>query len=823
MLAKQYSALVLVVFVALIGASASGARMSMARTSPEIVMPELTEPPRESPTPTVTPSRTPRTPTPTGTPPTRPTSTPTGTPVTRPTGTPTHTPISPPTSTATETVSPTQTTRPSFTPTETPTATPTPRPSDTPTITPSPTITLPPSPTPDVDLVIDALEVTQGIQDLDNGVHLIANKRTYVRGHVSANKGDHPYVMGRFTLLWNGASYGPYYADNPNEYITVKSNPDRAKVNDSFYFEIPPNMLGGETIHICLNLNEDHNVSECNYDNNWACVSVKPKYSPQMKVKIYTVSYQHGPFTYEAQNDQVQALVSWLRRAYPVAFVTWQVHMLDWSGAQSPVFAGCGAVNNELAALRALYLANNDAPFFDPNWRFYGMVVDAGGFMQGCAASIPSFVASGPTGSGWPFGGVQWDTDGSYGDWYGAHELGHAYGRYHTMFCGAKAGVPYPYPNGIIGGPAGDTDRFYGWDIELQEVYPPNWIDIMSYCDWLWISDFTYEGLRSQLISEASGTALDVTHGSEADEYLAVFGQVDLSEMTAELGTLYRLQNYSYPESPIPSADWSIAFFDEAGETLALYPFTPKNDAGRGTEEYTMASIIETVPWVNGTARVAIQYQGTELAACDVSETQPNVEMIYPNGGEVLDEDTVTVTWEGSDPDGDGLVYALLYSPDGGSSWEAVAVGMRETECALDLDDIPGSDEALFRVVASDGVNTAQSDSQGTFQVSFKGPKVWITSPEASARFTPRQQVVLVGEGYDTEDGCLPDQGLRWSSDIDGELGIGSQLSVTHLQTGWHAITLEATDSHQQTANTTVSIYIGDQPYVLYLPMVMQR
>jgi len=673
---------------------------------------------------------------------------------------------------------------------------------------------------PDVDLFIDAIEVTQGIQDLDNSVPLIANKRTYVRAHVRANQGDHPYVLGQFFVIWDFVKDGPYDADNPGGRITVKSDPDRGEVDDSFYFEIPPQMLWPGWIHICLDLNPDKNVPEFDYDNNWACAQVQLTSSPQIKVRIYTVSFQYGPFpSYEASMDHVKALVSWLHRAYPVPSVVWNTHTLYWSQPYVPFDVGCGAVNNELATLHALYVANNSGlPFFDPNWRFYGMVIDAGDMMRGCAAGIPALVASGPTGTGtWG-----WDTDGSYGDWYGGHELGHAYGRYHAECCGAKGGSPYPYPNCIIGGPVGDTDRFYGWDIELQQVYPPTWTEIMSYCDEQWISDFTYNGLREQLIAEAAETASLANVRSATGEYLAVFGQINLVELTAELGTLYRLQDFPAPEAPTPNEDWSLVLLDGEGEALATYPFTPKNDSGPGDEEYTTASIIETVLWVEGTARIAVQYQGTEVAARDVSAGQPSVEVIYPNGGEALDGDTVTVTWEASDPDEGPLVYALLYSPDGGSSWQTLAVSLTDTEHTVSLDELPGSDEALFRVIASDGVNTGQDESDGAFQVIRKAPQAWITSPGGGTRFTPGQQVMLVGEGYDTEDGLLPDEGLRWSSDVNGELGTGKELSITGLDTGWHVITLEAVDSDEQSASDTAGIYVGTQPYMVYLPIVMK-
>lgn len=133
-------------------------------------------------------------------------------------------------------------------------------------------------------------------------------------------------------------------------------------------------------------------------------------------------------------------LLSWLRRGYPTANVEWSVHTLNWPTANPPwtlpdSSAGCGEVNNALATQRTL----DGSP---PRWRYYGLVIDTAGFMRGCAAGIPAYIASGPTGTGnWG-----WDFDGSYGDWYGAHELGHTYGRGHANFCGAEGGPSYPFP-----------------------------------------------------------------------------------------------------------------------------------------------------------------------------------------------------------------------------------------------------------------------------------------------------------------------------------------------------------------------------------------
>jgi hypothetical protein len=663
-----------------------------------------------------------------------------------------------------------------------------------------------------VDLSITAIEITQGIQDLSNSVPLVANKRTYARAHVRANMGNHNNVLGRFTIWRGTTSYGPYVADNPGGRITVRSAPDRGQVNDSFFFEIPPSLLGAGNISVCLDLNPDHLVPEYNYGNNWSCVTVSLISSPSVKVKIYNVRFQAGGTWHQADWTHYWMLLSWLRRGYPTANVEWSVQTLNWPTANPPWTlpgsdAGCGDVNNALATQRTL----DGSP---ARWRYYGMVIDTAGFMRGCAAGIPAYIASGPTGTGtWG-----WDFDGSYGDWYGGHELGHTYGRGHANFCGAGGGPSYPYPEGRIGGPTGDPQRYYGWDVELRRVYPWNWTDVMSYCANEWISDFTYKGIRDRLIAEGGGTTQAASAWPEATEYLAVFGRANLTQGTAELGTLYRLRDIPAPEPPTPSADWTLELLNAGGTALASYPFTPKADTEPQPGEDLMASIIETVPWADGTTRVVVRYKGNVVAERAVSANPPTVQVISPNGGEVLDQ-AAAVKWTGSDPDGDPLVYALLYSPDAGATWLTVVTELTQTEYNVDLSELPGSDQALFKVIASDGVNTGQDQSDVTFRVARKAPAAFIIAPNEGAHFVPEQQVMLVGEGYDPEDGNLPDAGLSWSSDRQGDLGTGRQLSVTGLQLGWHVITLRATDSDGQSGAATVSVYVG---YPSYLPMMMR-
>ncbi len=254
------------------------------------------------------------------------------------------------------------------------------------------------------------------------------------------------------------------------------------------------------------------------------------------------------------------------------------------------------------------------------------MLVDTVGPRGGKAAGIPSFVASGSTGA-YDWG---WDFDGSHGDWLGGHELGHAYGRRHATFCGAECcrprplcglnfSCPYPYPDGIIGGPLGDQNRFWGWDVERHELYVGStWRDVMTYCDWMWISNFTFNGIRDQLLKEGR-QALRPRAGGHTTETLFVFGYANLTEGTGELSTFYRLRDVPPGEPPVPSQDWALVLLDAEGRTLARHPFTPKEDTDPEPGEDITGLIIESVPWNEETARVVLLYRGSIVAEKVVS------------------------------------------------------------------------------------------------------------------------------------------------------------------------------------------------------------
>src|SRR5262249_49618665 len=144
----------------------------------------------------------------------------------------------------------------------------------------------------------------------------------------------------------------------------------------------------------------------------------------------------------------------------------------------------------------------------DKRTHYFGLVADGGFFMRGCAAGIPqtpdpTTVASGPTGPAtWG-----WDFDGSYGDWYTGHELGHTFGRYHPGACGEAHDDPsYPFTAGQL---ANADDAFVGFDagdpaynLPMTALPGVAWHDVMTYCSYQWLSSYTYQGILTRLLAE---------------------------------------------------------------------------------------------------------------------------------------------------------------------------------------------------------------------------------------------------------------------------------------------------------------------------------
>jgi hypothetical protein len=644
-----------------------------------------------------------------------------------------------------------------------------------------------------IDLRPTTIEVTQSVQDLSNSVPLFEGKRTVARVHVATNV-DVTRVGARlYGYDASGAplSGGPLWPANPGAVIDPSSSPDRGKLDDSFYFELPPSWAKG-AVTLKAEVNPYRTLAETDYANN-TTKSTPVTFQPTRALKVRLVKYEYfdpkGALHVPTDN-QLADIESRLRREYPigklsVSRTTFRDEGKKWDPSNFAIIRDGPTLVSRLQWFRQTYEPTNTGVV-------YLLVHDPFLTSGGIAENIPG-----------------WNATAGRSE-VAAHEVGHLMGRRHvscTSFTDDEAGpdLAYPYEGGKIGGPAGDTARFYGFDVgdaSLPRAVLPHIVsnttgDEMSYCDPSWLSDYNYKAIHNHI--QQNFSAVD-----PVGDFLSVYGTIDFEAQTASLPFVSRQPQVS----EVPSrteGPYHIRLFDSANNRLADYPFTPLPN----TEGGSTGNIAQIVDFVPGTRRLAIYSDaaGREIGSIAVSGNAPDISNLVaqaPTGG-----GSIELSWDSSDPDGGELSSTILYSNDGGTTWQTIAAGVRGTTFTADSSELPGSSGAsgVFRVVVDDSVLTNEAKST-PLDVPGKAPETRITAPLTGTTYMLGQSTDLEGVGEDLEDGTLEDAQLSWSSDLDGPLGTGRLLHVQELSDGTHHVTLTATDSDGQTGTAAVVVNV---------------
>jgi hypothetical protein len=182
------------------------------------------------------------------------------------------------------------------------------------------------------------------------------------------------------------------------------------------------------------------------------------------------------------------------------------------------------------------------------------------------------------------------------------------------------------------------------------------------------------------------------------------------------------------------------------------------------------------VPYVNGTYYIQIRNaEGEVLQERAITANPPVVNVTFPNGGESLNiGDNYTISWEAYDLDGDELSYLVSYSQDGGGTWIPLANNLKETSYVWNTTSLTAGDKYLIRVLATDGVNTGEDTSDGTFTTVDLTPPIIsnvMQNPYADV-VQPDQNVTVYADIFDLNSGVKnaslsyrysQNNGLTWS------------------------------------------------------------
>lgn len=680
---------------------------------------------------------------------------------------------------------------------------------------------------PKINMFIDGMEITQGIQNSSNSVLLIQNRPTYVRIFAKSAGDSVPGVTAR--LYGSGTGVGgwvsPVNAIGP---ITVRANPDRLSLDQSFLFRLPWDWTQAKDLRLTAQINPFGYPLEPNYADNYSPTygpfEFKP--TPRLDVIFAEFGYTLNGTTYNASGTLTN--VGWINRVYPLGAsieggsyrhgLDYEVWEIDDAGLGARVgrsLPECDAYvkkkadgtiiedNRELCASdytnsRLSVLRSQRAA---PVGTFiYGMISDSsatgGQFPRGQAGT--GRISSGPDGPSW-------------NGYYAGHEIGHSLGLGHpnsaNTECGLDGSDAQPnYPHGHIGPDDGSVTGFDSadniWGGTRAMLNGTTTMDMMAYCQPQWISDVNYKRIYDAL-PKAPSVALAAQPQVDGD-WLSVYGTIVSSNNAAEIHALSRLPSVNAIPPRTPGG-YSIRLRNKQGVQLADYPFTP-DGASDGDEVLPFGQV---VPFVASTAQVQIVRlsDGRVLAAQAISARPPVVSGVALQGASSPVSGTVTLAWTASDPDGDALTADILYSRDGGASFQPLRLGVAGRSSPIDASALGGG-SAFFRVVVSDGAQTAAADS-ATFTMANKPPQPQISAPADGTRIRWGTVLNLSGSALDPQDGSLTGAQLVWSNQ-KGNLGSGPLLAVGNLPAGPNQITLTATNSAGLSASTNITVLVDD-------------
>jgi hypothetical protein len=722
---------------------------------------------------------------------------------------------------------------------------------------------------PPANLEVTGIEVTQGIQDLAGSVPLISGRRTFVRVYVKSDGIAELGVTAVLSAIGNigctpgacppeGTKLGPLTPSNTvGPSITVQTSPNRANLNDSFLFELPVEWTDYASLRLLPVLSGSGTPkAACTKDILKAPLRSFTTQQTTLQIQFVRLSYQLPGVFNGLANQLVQTTVaqqkqseSWFRRTYPLSNLN--------IAPDFPLFdAGLGSrvaqtakecsslptgqtnmcANNYITAKLAA-LQNSSGPLLGvssgpPGSGFIGAADGAYGLIP----QVPNdprgqFFTRGACCSGRVAAGP------STANYYAAHEIGHLLGRQHPVqgaaLCGHSASDPnYPYPFSLIANPVNPATDLAGFDggdaalsIPMQDLSAgsgpagvannngANTFDNMGYCAPRWISDYTYNALYICLLalhSPEPGTPAACTPAGGggpggAGNWLSVFGNINPTAAHADFFAQHLDRVASVPPSAL--GNYAIEITGAGGVTLASYPFAATT---LGESELTGAGAVlsfgQIVPFVAGTQMIQI----VDLTANRVLGQQvvsPNPPLIgnVALQGSVSPAGLATLRWSASDADGDPLTFDIFFTRDNGVTLQPLMLSLSGSSAQVDTTPLAGG-QGQFRVVASDGVNTAHADS-APFTLPNKPPQPYIVTPADGQTLFAGQLLNLEGEATDAQDGVVQDTGLAWSASGTA-LGSGGKLSLPNLPLGINPITLTATDSLGLSASTTVSVTV---------------
>jgi hypothetical protein len=393
-------------------------------------------------------------------------------------------------------------------------------------------------------LKVTHIEVAQVIQDPDNSVKLVARKKnTLARVYLTPDEpGSSPdssvTLSARLRVV---SADGQTFLLDPDKPITI--NPSRQiplvdmhnSIDATLNYFLPPEATVAGVATLSLQELQNTGVGASYICSNCPTFNVKATFIdvPTLHVRVLGFSYifvEEGSMALTPVKPtelDYKMIESWLERTYPTPKVELTSTELPLGMRVSPNSFPCWDALSTVDYARSIELNSNPSRTLQRT-HYYGLLKDANGrnFVPGCSPVSdfpnPGVVGAGPTGqpsakslSLWKKDGAS-DTYVTYGDYQMGHELGHSLGRRHPGKCPDRSEDidldTYKPIYDNINDPGGMIIGYdFGYDLSrynptlkrgLRLIPGNTYKDIMTYCDFVWISKYTYENILDRLVAE---------------------------------------------------------------------------------------------------------------------------------------------------------------------------------------------------------------------------------------------------------------------------------------------------------------------------------
>lgn len=678
---------------------------------------------------------------------------------------------------------------------------------------------------PQIDLRIDSMQITQGLQSTDHDVTLIQGKRTFVRvfgvadgevvygvtAHLNRRDPATGQIIGETLLPVNGT------------HKTIYTAPMTTGVDNSFLFELPMSWVNDDELWVRAFINPGNVPLEKaadRFNNDFNLTDPHPILdlveSPRLEMDFYLLRFTGADgVQYAPPENYDERVISYLRRLYPLATAPGGGNNPSPGLRPNLFFVDLPQLASRINLTHPdcfiLYTdPQNCAPKFVNSWlQVQKLINGLDNLHFGAFSNATALQGLGPRGIGEIGEGVA--SAPATTATLAAHEIGHAIGRKHpgkgAARCGHSSSDPnYPYVESRAGD--SDTTGFDWGDPSLGQA--PSvfnlflYFDVMGYCDPVWISDYTYEHLWAMLLLDLPLPAQSSTVTANGVQLL-VNGVIHPEAETAELHFVQVLEEPINPPPQVPG-DYILRFLNSSGQILADHLFSPAVEED-GEQSMPFGLVL---PLPTDTSRFQIVTSGEQqvLAERVISSQAPQVRNVSATnvGNEI--SGIVTLSWTGSDGDGDELTYDVYYSSNGGVTYRPVQIGLSEQQTLIDTAELGGGQLTRFRVTANDGALTGTGQSP-FYQMASKPPVPLITAPADGHVAQWGTLVQFFGEAFDLQDGYVSDNRLTWT--VNGErLGVGAILARSDLPVGVNEIRLTARNSQGVSASTSITVIIHD-------------